>query len=50
MQAVLPTFQAHYASWLRTRDVAAQAAACQRWENEGGAIRLPARSAPGERR
>jgi len=47
---MLPTFQAHYARWLRTSDAAAQAAAQQRWENEGGAIRLPARIAPGNGR
>ena len=38
MQVVLRTFQAHYANWLRTSAAAAQAAARQRWENEGGAL------------
>ena len=46
MQVVLPTFQAHYARWLRTSDAAAQAAAVQRWENEGGAISRAAVALP----
>lgn len=38
MNVSLDTFQAHYANWLRTSAAAAQAAAQQRWENEGGAL------------
>jgi len=49
MELIPPSFQVHYANWLRASAAAAQAAACQRWENEGGALR-PARNAPGDSR